>query len=116
MRPSLVLLGVDPRVLAIGMRALDHNIPIAGIWATSHNEALIASLRLGCCAYPCAAEPLSQAHWVVYSELEGALPEGLQALDVRPLDLQGRQVRGPGMSDCWQEWLLGLGFEPVQVG
>ncbi len=116
MNPSLALLGVDPRVLTIGMRAIEHNIPLAGIWAGDHNQALLASLRLGCCAFPRAAEPLSHAYWVVHSELDGPLPEGLQALDVTMLHMDGRQLRGPVLSESWEKWLLGLGFETVQAG
>ncbi|MBT9583448.1 hypothetical protein IV102_08860 [bacterium] len=116
MKPSLALMGIDPRVLAIGLRAVEHNIPLAGLWAADHNQALIASLRLGCCAFPRAAEPLSQAHWVVHSELEGPLPEGLQALDVTHLELDGAQLLGADFSESWKKWLRGLGFEPVQLG
>ena len=116
MRPSLCLLGTDPRVLAIGMRAIENNIALAGIWAPDHNQALVASLTLGCCAFPQAAEPLSQAHWVVHSQWEGPLPEGVQALDVTPLQIEGRRLVGPIFSDAWQKWLVGVGFELVHVG
>lgn len=116
MRPSLALLGVDPRVLEVGMRAVRQNIPIAGLWAPDHNQALVASLRLGCCAFPRAAEPLAAAHWVVYSELDGALPQGLQALNVAQCELDENVLRCPGLTPDWEKWLRGLGFQPVQVG
>lgn len=116
MRPSLALLGVDPRVLEVGMRAVRHNIPIAGLWAQDHNQALVSSLRLGCCAFPRAAEPLAQAHWVIYSETDGPLPDGCQALNVTQLEFLGDQIAGPGLSEDWQKWLRGLGFQPVQGG
>lgn len=116
MKPALALLGLDERVLAIGQRAVEHNIPLAGIWADNHNGALTASLRLGCCAFPRAAEPLSQAHWVVYSQVDGEIPPGVQALDVRCLQLDGHRVSGPNLDPAWCKWLIELGFEPLPEG
>lgn len=115
MKPALALLGLDARVLAIGQRAVECNIPLTGIWADDHNGALTASLRLGCCAFPRAAEPLSQAHWVVYSQTDGPLPEGVQTLDVRELQIEASRVSG-SLSPGWSKWLIELGFEPVQEG
>lgn len=116
MKPALALLGLDERVLAIGQRAVECNIPLTGIWADDHNGALIASLRLGCCAFPRAAEPLSQAHWVVFSQTDGDISPQLQALDVRSLHLEGRRVSGPNLDPAWCKWLIELGFEPLPVG
>jgi hypothetical protein len=116
MKPALALMGLDERVLAIGQRAVECNVPLSGLWATDHNQALIASLRLGCCAFPQAREPLAQAHWVIYSETEGDFPAGMQALDVRALQLEGRRVSGPNLDACWCKWLIELGFEPVPAG
>ncbi|MBX3170852.1 MAG: hypothetical protein KF760_25825 [Candidatus Eremiobacteraeota bacterium] len=116
MKPALALLGLDERVLAIGQRAVECNLPLSGIWAGDHNQALIASLRLGCCAFPDAAEPLSSAHWVVYSETGGDFPAGMQALDVRCLHIQGRRVSGPNLDPGWCQWLIELGFEPLPEG
>ncbi len=109
-------MGLDERVLAIGQRAVECNLPLTGIWAEDHNLALIASLRLGCCAFPDAAEPLAAAHWVVYSQTSGDFPPGMQALDVRSLHLDGRRVCGPNLDPCWCKWLIELGFEPGPVG
>ena len=116
MKPALALMGLDERVLAIGQRAVECNVPLSGIWAADHNQALIASLRLGCCAFPGAREPLSQAHWVVFSENEGEIPPGMQALDVRPLQLNGRRISCPNLDPSWCKWLIELGFEPLPEG
>ncbi|MFN8610501.1 MAG: hypothetical protein U0931_23380 [Vulcanimicrobiota bacterium] len=116
MKPALALLGLDERVLAIGQRAVECNIPLAGIWAPDHNQALIASLRLGCCAFPEPREPLAQANRVLFSEGQPDFPAGMQALDVRCLQLEGRRVSGPNLDSAWCKWLIELGFEPVPAG
>lgn len=116
MKPALALFGLDERVLAIGQRAVECNVPLSGIWAGDHNQALIASLRLGCCAFPDAAEPLAAAHWVVFSETSMDFPSDMQALDVRSLQLEGRRVSGPNLDPAWCKWLSELGFEPLPVG
>jgi hypothetical protein len=115
-KPALALMGLDERVLAIGQRAVECNVPLSGIWADDHNAALIASLRLGCCAFPDAAEPLSSATWVVYSQNDMEFPPNMQALDVRSLQLEGRRVSGPNLDPAWCKWLSELGFEPLPVG
>jgi len=115
MRPSLVLLGTDERVIQIGLRAAENNIALAGIWDPDHNRALLASLRLGCCAFPDPAEPLSQAHWVVFGCSQVALPPQMMALDVSPLQIDGLRLNGP-LSPDWAKWLVGIGFEPEKLG
>lgn len=115
MRPSLALLGTDERVLLIGLKAAEHNIALAGIWDPDHNQALLASLRLGCCAFPDPAEPLSQAHWVVSSCSQVALPSQIMALDVSCLEINGSRLKGPLCSD-WAKWLVSIGFEPEKLG
>lgn len=114
MRPQVALLGLDPRVLAIGFQALSENFPLAGIWASDHNEALLASLRLGCCAFPDPHEVVRQAHWIVFSEWPDSMPG--QGLDVRTLELEGKKLRACGLSSEWQRWLSGLGFEVASSG
>ena len=118
MSGCLVLLGTDPRVLSIGLQAVQHNVPLAGLWASQHDAALLASLRLGCCAFPEAEEPLSQAARVVYSELP---PQGLSgqlpALGVNDLKVSGLSLHcSTELSIEWQNWLRGLGFEIVFEG
>lgn len=116
MKPALALMGLDERVLAIGQRAVECNLPLTGIWAPDHNQALIASLRLGCCAFPDPAEPLSAATWVIFSQNDGEIPPDMQALDVRSLQLEGRRVTGPNLDAAWCKWLIELGFEPFPEG
>jgi len=112
-KPTLALLGLDQRVLLIGQRAVEHNIELAGIWSSDHNSALTASLKLGCCAFPRAAEPLSQAHWVVYSETDGPLPANLRALNVAGLQIINDRFSGRELSEEWRKWLADLGFDTL---
>lgn len=117
MKPGLALLGLDPRVLALGRRALEHNVPILGIWAPDHNQALLASLQLGCCAFPCAEEPVSQAGRLLYSELPASWVKPLEGgLDVNLLECSSTQIKAPQLSADWVIWLEELGFEVVSPG
>lgn len=117
MRTALALFGTDPRVMDIGLKAVHHNLPIAGIWAADHDNALLASLRLGCCAFAQADEPLRSARWVVHSELPGTgIAADIQFLDVQGLTIDGLTLTGAGISDEWLSWLAALGFKIVSEG
>jgi hypothetical protein len=108
----VTLLGVDPLVLELGLRAVERNQSLRGIWATEHDAALLASLRLGCCAFPDAREPLRDSALAIYSELPpGGLPEGIRGLDVRFLQREGDRLMANGLDAEWQSWLRALGFE-----
>jgi hypothetical protein len=116
-KAAVAFLGTDPRVLEIGLRAVQHNVPIAGIWSADHDEALVASLRLGCCAFPDAQEPLRSAGWVVHSELSPVPVSGnVRCLDVHRLQLDGCTLRGHGISLEWLSWLSAIGFNIASEG
>lgn len=115
---ALALLGTDPRVLAIGLQAVRRNVPLTGIWAPNHDEALLASLPLGCCAFASPEEPLRSAEWILYSALpELPLPERARSLAVEGLTVSGvRLVSSHQLGMEWQNWLRALGFEIVCSG
>lgn len=114
---GLALLGLDERVLLIGQRALQRNIPIVGIWAQDHNQALIASLHFGCCAFASALEPLQQAQRVLFSESPGLeWPSHLTCLDVRQLECSQNRVSLSRPEADWQDWFSALGFEVTVTG
>jgi len=114
---GLALVGLDERVLLVGQRALERNVPIVGLWATDHNQALIASLRFGCCAFASPLEPLQQAQRVLFSESPGVeFPAHLICLDVRQLECSGERVSLSRPEVHWQDWLTALGFEVVVAG
>lgn len=112
---GLVLFGLDPRVLDIGLAAVRANVPVMGLWAPSHDRALEASLRLGCCAYPGADELLQRAERVVYSTWPAELDRFFPALDVTGLTLDGPQILGD-VDEEWWNWLQSMGFDRPTSG
>jgi hypothetical protein len=65
---AILLAGASPLVAALGVRLARANWPLAGIWDADHEQALTASLRVGCCAFPDAAEPLARAGFVLLGQ------------------------------------------------
>jgi hypothetical protein len=112
---GLVLFGLDPRVLEIGLAAVRANATVVGLWDPSHDRALEASLHLGCCAYPGADELLQRAERVLYSTWPGELRRFSPSLDVTGLTIDGRQILGD-VDEEWWNWLQSMGFDRPTSG
>lgn len=69
----MTLLGVGPRILALGRLAVRADWPVVGIWGRPHRRALEATLLLGCPAFPDPCEPVADSRLVLMEEADDGL-------------------------------------------
>lgn len=67
-KEALAVLGTDEKAVAFAVEAARANVPIAGVHDPDHRLALLASLRIGCCAFPDPAEACATARWILLGE------------------------------------------------
>jgi len=69
----MTLLGVGPRILALGRLAVRADWPVVGISGQPHRRALEATLVLGCPAFSDPCEPVADSRLVLMEAADDAL-------------------------------------------
>lgn len=111
---TTTILGTGAVGTALGILLARANWPLAGVWSRNHDNALTASLRLGCSAFPEPAEPLSHSTVALITVSDRAVGEVFQKIrpHLRPdtLVIHTSGNLGPEVLDG----VLALAMHPLQ--
>ncbi|MEW6280089.1 MAG: Rossmann-like and DUF2520 domain-containing protein, partial [Candidatus Eremiobacterota bacterium] len=108
------ILGTGALGTALGVLLTRANWPLVGIASRDHSRALVASLRIGCPAFPDPLEPVRQSGIVLLTVSDDAVAEVarrvLPALREGALLVHTSGVHGPEVLN----YPLGLAMHPLQ--